>query len=161
MTELQYIEVKSKLTINKKVVITTHRSPDGDAIGSSLGLYHVLKSKGLNVSVIVPNAYPNFLKWMPAEDVVIDFENNRNEAESLIDDAELLFCLDYNAIHRAGDVQGSIEAFNGVSIVIDHHPQPDDYATYLLSDTSASSTAQLVYEFVSSLGWEDSIDDVK
>jgi phosphoesterase RecJ-like protein len=160
MTELQYIEVKSKLTINKKVVITTHRSPDGDAIGSSLGLYHVLKSKGLDVSVVVPNAYPDFLKWMPSEDVVIDFEKNRAAAESLIYAAELLFCLDYNAIHRTGDVKGSIEAFKGVSIMIDHHPQPDDYATYLLSDTSASSTAQLVYEFVSSLGWEDSIDDV-
>jgi bifunctional oligoribonuclease and PAP phosphatase NrnA len=159
MTESQYTEIKKLLIADKKVVITTHRSPDGDAIGSSLGLYHVLKAKGCDVSVIVPNAYPDFLKWMPGEDIVVDFEHQMDDAKALIKEGEILFCLDYNAIHRTGDVEESISGYKGVSVMIDHHPQPDSYATYLLSDTSASSTAQLIYEFVDCLGWKDELNE--
>lgn len=157
MTKEQYKELNTLLSAKKQIVITTHKSPDGDAIGSSLGLYHVLKSKGCEVSVVVPNGYPDFLKWMPAEDVILNYELQENEVKQWFEKSEILFCLDYNTTHRTGDVKELIEAYTGTSVMIDHHPQPDDFATYLLSDTSASSTAQLIYQFVDALGWEQLI----
>ena len=96
---------------------------------------------------------------MPGEDVIIDFEKNESQAKALMQNAELVFCLDYNAIHRVGDVKPLLEEYNGISVMIDHHPQPDNYATYLLSDTNASSTAQLIYEFVTNIGWESLINE--
>ncbi len=157
MTKEQYLELNTLLSAKKQIVITTHKSPDGDAIGSSLGLYHVLKAHGCNVSVVVPNGYPDFLKWMPAEDTILNYEVQGDEVKAVFETAEVLFCLDYNTAHRTGDVKELVESYTGISVMIDHHPQPDHFATYLLSDTSASSTAQLIYQFVDALGWEQLI----
>jgi phosphoesterase RecJ-like protein len=144
-------EVKEILQTPKKITITTHRSPDGDAMGSSLGLYHVLVQLGHDVAVVVPNDYPKFLHWMPADDIVVEFESNQTKATELVDAADLIFCLDYNALHRMKDLGDVVGATSTVKIMIDHHPQPDDFATYMLSDVSASSTCQLVYEFFEKL----------
>ena len=100
MTKAQYIELNELLSANKQIVITTHKSPDGDAIGSSLGLYHVLKAKGCNVSVVVPNGYPDFLKWMPSEEVILNYEIQEQEVSEVFQSAEILFCLDYHGAFR-------------------------------------------------------------
>ena len=158
LNETQYIELQELLREKKKVVISTHRSPDGDAIGSSLGLYHLLVQNGNEVKVVVPNEYPEFLHWMKGHDVILDYEVKQNEVKRAFEEADVLFCLDYNAPHRAGDVQELINDFSKTIVMIDHHPQPDDFATYTYSDTSASSTAELIHEFAVGMDWEERID---
>ena len=151
-------KVAELLNSPKKVVITSHRSPDGDAIGSSLGLYHVLVQLGHEVSVIVPNDYPRFLHWMPSNDKVIEYEHKKEDAASIVDKAELIFCLDYNALHRMQEFGDVVGGTSTTKIMIDHHPQPDDFADFILSDTSASSTAQLVVEFLEKLSLDHLIN---
>lgn len=148
-------QLSSLLKEPKNIVITTHRSPDGDAIGSSLGLYHVLIQLGHNVNVVVPNDYPKFLQWMPANEKVVEYDSNKELAELFVNEAQIIFCLDYNALHRMyefGDVVA--KSADNYKVMIDHHPQPDDFADFIMSDTSASSTAQLVYEFLEKFEFE-------
>lgn len=154
---MQYSEIKALLEEKKNVLITTHKSPDGDAIGSSLGLYHLLVANGNSVKVAVPNEYPEFLHWMEGHTSILDFEVKESKVKNAFDTAEVLFCLDYNAPHRAGKLEDLIKEFKGPIIMIDHHPQPDDFATYTYSETSGSSTAELIYEFACGLKWETKI----
>ncbi len=139
--------------IDKPLAIIAHRGPDGDAIGSSLGLYHVLLSLGKKVSVVMPTTYPEFLHWLPGNDEVVNYETNQEEAGLLMKEAGMVFCLDFNAPSRVEPMREILESSEAVKMMIDHHPQPEDFTTYLWSDVSASSTAQLVYEFVDSMGW--------
>lgn len=157
LTEQEIQEIKKLLESPKKIVITTHRSPDGDAIGSSLGLYHFLKAKGHDTLVIAPNKYPEFLQWLPGTDKVLKFDTDTSEANSHIENADIIFFLDFNSLYRMEDMQTVVERSDAVKILIDHHPNPDDFPDYALSDTSASSTAELLYEFIVLLGEEDSI----
>lgn len=129
-----------------------HKSPDGDAIGSSLGLYHYLIDKGHEVEVVMPNDYPVFLKWMPGNDKIVLHEGNEQNAEALINAAEVLFCLDFNTPSRAFGLEEVIQRSENVKVLIDHHPQPDDFADFMLSDTTACSTAQLVHRFAAMMG---------
>ena len=101
MSKTDFTELKALLSTPKQIAIVSHKSPDGDAIGSSLGLYHYLVSNGHKVDVIMPNDYPTFLKWMPGTDKVVFHEGNEANAESLINAAEVLFCLDFNTPSRA------------------------------------------------------------
>lgn len=150
--------VKELLSRPQKIVITTHRSPDGDAIGSSLGLYHILSRLNHEVQVITPDDYPDFLKWMKGEDTIIQHESKSDEAEELIKHATLLFCLDYNGLGRIKNLAPAVEQSTAVKIMIDHHPQPESFVDYQYSDTTASSTAQLVYEFAEMIGAANCID---
>ncbi len=141
------------------IVITSHRSPDGDAIGSSLALSHYLKSKGHQVQVIVPDSYPNFLNWLSGASDILTFEKNQEEVEKLIRNADLLFCLDYNEPSRVGDMQESVVNSNAIKVMIDHHLNPSDFCDYTISDTKSCSTAQLVYEFIEDAGDLDTINE--
>lgn len=133
----------------KKVVITTHQKPDGDAMGSSLGLYHFLVQLGHTVAVISPTNWAQFLQWMPGCDTVIDFERRKEEALHTIAEAEVLFCLDFNVLHRTKHMEPHLEAMQAVKILIDHHQQPQEEAfTYGVSDTGKSSTCEMVYDFI-------------
>ena len=132
-------------------MITAHKSPDGDAIGSSLGLYHFLKVKGHEVTVIMPDPFPKFLKWMPGAVNILCYNEATAEANQAFESADVVFSLDYNALHRVGDMADAVAQSPGVKILIDHHQQPDDYPDYLYSDTSACSTAQLIYEFAAAM----------
>src|SRR5690606_2930587 len=105
MTKQDISKIKTLLSTTKKVVIVPHKNPDGDAIGSSLGLYNYLVTLNHKVTVIAPNDYPTFLKWMPNEDAIIKYESDKAKAEVLIEQAELIFTLDFNALHRAGDME--------------------------------------------------------
>ncbi|MFY0255589.1 bifunctional oligoribonuclease/PAP phosphatase NrnA [Chitinophaga sp. 30R24] len=151
-------EIKPLLENPKKVVITMHQKPDADAMGSSLALYHYLLQKGHQVTVISPTNFPDFLKWMPGADLVIDFESSTDKALQALEGIDLLFSLDYNAFYRTKNLAPHLEKLSAVKILIDHHLEPQPGFDYGVSDTSASSTAQLVYETIYKLGDEQYIN---
>ncbi|HLU51508.1 MAG TPA: DHH family phosphoesterase [Flavobacteriaceae bacterium] len=151
MTKAEYTELK-KLIPNKNIVIVTHKNPDGDAIGSSLALYGYLKNFTEQVSVVVPNDFPEFLKWMPGADEIIIFEEKKESVSQILLQAEIIFTLDFNHYSRTGDeMQAVLSQTSCLKMMIDHHQQPDDYATYTYSDTGMSSTAQMVYNFIEAM----------
>lgn len=135
-------------TTSKNVVITTHKSPDGDAIGSTLGLYHFLVSQGLSPIVMVPDAFAHFLKWMPNSSDIVIYDQDIAKGNNIIAQANYIFCLDYNSFSRTGKMCDVLKASKAEKFLIDHHQQPDIQAGYILSDTSASSTCELIYTFI-------------
>jgi phosphoesterase RecJ-like protein len=148
-----------KLVEPKKVVITTHQKPDGDAMGSSLGLNHFLTQLGHSVTVISPTNWASFLKWMPAANKVVDFELSKEVAVKYLQEAELLFCLDFNVLHRTKHMEPVLAALSCTKILIDHHEQPQvDYFDYGISNTAKSSTAEMVYDFITESGNDDKIN---
>jgi phosphoesterase RecJ-like protein len=159
MIKGQMPDIKVLLNTPKNIVIVPHKNPDGDAMGSTLGLFHYLKSYSHNAVVIAPNDYPDFLKWLPGDDTVLKFESQQDVCKTHIDKADLIFTLDFNALHRAGSLLGDVlETSNATKLMIDHHQQPDDYATYTYSDVSMSSTCEMVYNFIEMLGDTDKIN---
>ena len=152
LSKTDFTELRELLSTPKKIAIVAHKSPDGDAIGSSLGLYHYLVWKGHEVEVVMPNDYPKFLKWMPGTSGIVIHEGNEKHAEGLINGSEVLFCLDFNTPSRAFGLEEVIQRSENVKVMIDHHPQPDGFVDYMLSDTSACSTAQLVHRFAGLMG---------
>ena len=154
----QIPDLKKLLDKPKSIVIVCHKNPDGDAVGSSLGLYHYLQKNKHNVTVIVPNDYPHFLKWMPGNDSILKYDSQTQESQTLIKNAEVIFTLDFNALHRSGDMEKSLEESQAVKIMIDHHQQPDGYATFIYSDVTMSSTCEMVYHFIDMLGDTKLID---
>jgi len=158
MTMNNIIQIKELLNSPKNIVITTHRNPDGDAMGASLGLYHFLLLKNHIVHVVTPTAYPAFLHWLPGNDEVIDHTAEKARAEELTTNADVIFCLDFNALSRTYGLNKIIEKSKAIKILIDHHPQPEDFADYTLSDVKASSTAELIFEFISRLDEQHSIN---
>ena len=158
MTKDDIYNLKQLLSIPKHIVIVPHKNPDGDAIGSSLGLYHYLKKLHHHVMVIAPNDYPNFLKWMPAEGDVLKYDSNTEKANALIEKADLIFTLDFNALNRIGDMEMPVTNSKAIKIMIDHHQQPDNYAKYIYSDVSMSSTCEMVFNLIEMLGDINIID---
>ncbi len=149
----QLSEIKKLLGYTKNIVITTHINPDGDAIGSSLALYHYLIKKGHTVNVIIPNNYPDFLSWMPESENIIIFNNdNKKKCLEIIDKADILFCLDFNDISRLDKLGKIVEKSNCIKILIDHHPEPKKYFDFIISKVDTSSTAELIYDFIIDLG---------
>lgn len=142
-------DIKEQLILAKKIVIISHYNPDGDAIGSSLALYHFYKSEGYDAKVILPNPFPDFLKWIPGSDDIIIGEKNLSEARRLLKEAEILFIVDMNAAHRTGEaLENAIIKSNAFKILIDHHINPDIECNAKLSMTKASSTCELVYRYL-------------
>ena len=158
MNKKDITRLKLLLSQPKKIVIVSHKNPDGDAIGSSLGLYHFLIKLNHEVSVIMPNDYPGFLKWMPNQDIIKDYETNKKIANELIEETDIIFTLDFNSLERAGDMEYSLNNSEAIKIMIDHHQQPSDYATFMYSDVSICSTSQMVYHFINMLGEDHLID---
>lgn len=155
---MEFQELQSILNKKAKVVIVTHKNPDGDAMGSSLGLAGILKKKGCDVAVVAPTEYPAFLNWIKGNEEVLVWGRNNKLIKKFMQKADVLFCLDFNALHRIDEVGELISESNGKKVMIDHHQQPDDFVDYMMSDTSASSTAEMVYEFIEKLGDENLID---
>lgn len=152
-------EIKPLLETPKRVVITMHQKPDADAMGSSLALYHYLKQKGHDVTVISPTNFPDFLNWMPGSQEVLDFESSQDKAMKALEGVELLFCLDFNALYRTKNMEPYLAALNCQKILIDHHLEPQPVFEYGVSDTTAASTALLVYETIHKMGEERYIND--
>ena len=140
----------------RKIVITTHQKPDPDAMGSSLGLYHFLRKLGHEVTVISPTNWALWLNWMEGSADVIDFELHKEKARLVLDQAEWLFCLDFNVLARTKNLAPLLEAFTGVRILIDHHQQPDEKSfEWGVSNTGKSSTCEMIYDFVYASGHSD------
>lgn len=158
-----YKAVKEELAKQPNILITTHRGPDGDAMGSSLALYQVLKAIGYKVSVVVPNSYADFLNWLPYTNEVIEYEGNEEQAKEFIDTAELIFCLDFNDLRRTDMMCKALEQSSGKFVMIDHHQDPSDFADIVFSEPNICSTAQLIFDFIEDMGWKEflSIDVAK
>lgn len=142
--------LKDFLSNPRSIVITTHANPDADALGSSLGLHHFLKSLGHSVHTIVPNSYPDFLLWMPGNEVVLDYEADQAKAESLLDDAELLFCLDFSGFNRVKTMAEKARAYAGKVALVDHHLNPEIVPDFNFWNDKAAATAELIYELIHS-----------
>ena len=127
--------IQELLSTPKKVVIIPHRSPDGDAMGSTLGLYHFLKQLNHEAIVIAPNEFPDFLAWLPGSEKVLIYEKDKEKIAQLILEANLVFTLDFNALHRTGEMEHVLKKVTAPILMIDHHQKPDDYAKYMFSDT--------------------------
>ncbi|WP_321425944.1 bifunctional oligoribonuclease/PAP phosphatase NrnA [uncultured Bacteroides sp.] len=141
----------------EKIVIVTHVSPDGDAMGSSLGLYHFLISQNKTVNIIVPNAFPEFLKWMPSAKNITLYDQNKESADKLIADADMICCLDFNGLKRIEEVGNAVKEAKARKVMIDHHPFPDDFCSIVMSHPEISSTSELVFRLISRLGYFDEI----
>ena len=146
-------EARRLLENSSPIVITNHVNPDGDAMGSALGLYGVLKKLDRDVKVVVPNTYPDFLKWMEGDAKVVAFDENQELAVGLVEKAGLLIHLDYNSLKRSGPMQESLTSAEANRIMIDHHQQPDNFVDVMFSDTEMSSTCELMYHVLHELGW--------
>lgn len=132
----------------RRIVITTHHKPDGDAMGSSLGMYNYLIQQGHHVKVITPTDYPDFLAWMPGNGGVIIYTDNKDISATLIAEAELIFCLDFNNLSRINEMGELVRASDAVKVMIDHHLEPEDFDDYRYWNINACATAQLVYDFI-------------
>lgn len=135
-----------------KVVILSHVSPDGDAIGSSLGLYHFLTSQDKAVHVIVPNAFPDFLKWMPGAKDIIQYNRYKDFADKLINEADVLCVLDLNVLSRLDEMKDVVEKSPARKMLVDHHLYPGDFARITISHPDISSTSELVFRLICQLG---------
>ena len=136
-----------------KIVIVTHVSPDGDALGSSLGLYHFLEGQEKNVHVIVPNAFPDFLRWMPGAKDIIRYDKYADFADQLIAEADVICCLDFNALSRIDTVAASVAKAEGRKVMIDHHLNPEPFCRVTISHPEISSTSELVFRLICRLGY--------
>lgn len=149
-TPAELLDINTLLTPENKIVILTHYNPDGDAIGSSLGLKHYLKTKGIHAEVIVPNDFPKFLKWMPESKKVIIAEYKRKLASDMIAGADVIFCLDFNSPSRIGLLGDWLVKAQGKKILIDHHQQPEQF-DFVYSDTVIPATSQMIYHFIEAM----------
>jgi phosphoesterase RecJ-like protein len=159
MTTEHIAKIQILLALPKKIVIIPHRNPDGDAMGSTLGLAHFLKKMNHEAVVIAPNEFPDFLAWLPESENVLIFEKNIENCTKIIEQSDLIFTLDFNALHRMGEIMEKIvEKCTATFIMIDHHELPGNYSTFTFSDITYGSTCEMVYDFIYQLGYEQFID---
>ena len=141
----------------QKIIITTHHKPDADALGSSLGLYNFLLQLGVASTVITPTDYGDFLKWMPGENTVINFETNETKSAEMIAEADFIFCLDFNSLKRINKMGELVGASMAKKVIIDHHLEPENFADFGLWSSEASSTCELVFLMIEQFGEVDKI----
>jgi bifunctional oligoribonuclease and PAP phosphatase NrnA len=159
MKENEIEAIKLLLKTPKKIAIIPHRNPDGDAMGSTLALFHFLKKLDHHVTVIAPNNFPDFLNWLPGSESVLIFEKDVENTTKILNEAELTFTLDFNALHRTGDLMSSVlSQLKAQFVMIDHHESPDNYAFVTYSDTKFGSTCEMVYNFISFLDKKELLD---
>ena len=149
MKNLQLKGLKDKLSEQLNVAIIGHKNPDGDAIGSTLGLKLYFDQKNIDAQVIVPNDCPDFLKWLPANDHVYNYDKEIETCDKILEQADLIFALDFNDLSRVGnDLYDKLKSLQTDFALIDHHQQPTDFAKYLFTDDQKCSTCELVYDFI-------------
>ncbi len=144
---------------SKNVVITTHQSPDGDAIGSSLALSMFLKKSGHQTQVITPDDYPEFLHWMPENDTVLQYIHYKKKCNEIVEKSDVIFCLDFNSIDRLAELATPVSKSQATKIVIDHHRNPQHFEDAIYHDIEASSTCELVYDFIEELNGLSLVDE--
>jgi phosphoesterase RecJ-like protein len=144
-------KLKELLAQPRRIVITTHHKPDGDAMGSSLGLYNYLIQQGHHTRVITPTDYPDFLAWMPGNGNVIIYTENTDLSAKLVEEADIIFCLDFNNLGRINEFGEVVRAAKALKVMIDHHLEPEDFDDYRHWDINACASAQLVYDFIANV----------
>lgn len=157
-TDVQLAEIRSQILKSNQITIVVHKSPDGDALGSSLGLKHAILSLfGKHASVVVPDAFPGSLNYLPDSGQILIFDQMKEVTTKVLEETDLLFCLDFNHPGRVGDLEGLLKetAARCTGVMIDHHQQPESFLTYIGSKTSASSTCEMIYQFCRSLGMQE------
>lgn len=151
-------EMKKAFDAAKKIVIVAHKNPDGDALGSTLGLYHVLKKISKAPVIILPNDFPTVFNWMPDSKKILIFEKQKSKSTEAINQADLICCLDFNHLDRIEEM-GQLPSFRSKTVLmLDHHPQPDDFATFRWSNVHASSTCELVFDLLQFLEVLDQVN---
>lgn len=138
----------------QKVTLVTHENPDGDAIGSAVGLGEVLKNFGHEVKIIVPNDYPEFLHWFSSDIEIVNYDRKKNRGKAILEETQLLFCLDFNEAKRTARMEKRILEFSRPKVLIDHHPYPTDFCDLMISETEYSSTAELIFDVVQKINLE-------
>jgi len=152
-------KLKTIINEGEKIVIVTHELPDGDAIGSSLGFCHYLNAfDNKSVKVIVPNNYPEFLKWMPGSNDIVICEQYPDFAKQLIHEADTMFCLDLNSAKRVGKMTSAVLASDAIKVMIDHHLDPERFCDLVISYPQMCSTSELIFRVICALGDVDLID---
>lgn len=149
ISETSITYLKKLLAEKQDVLITTHYNPDGDAIGSSLALYHFLTSQGIKSKVLIPNELPSFLQWMPGANQAVIYAETPELGNTMIHEAELIFCMDYNAINRVKLFSDELRTAKASRILIDHHIQPENEFDLLFSEINVSSTSELLFRILS------------
>ena len=140
-----------------RFVVLAHKNPDGDAVGSSLAMYLYLRSIGKEVAVVLPNAFPTFLSWMPSAADVLLYDTAKEQCDAVIEAADVIFCLDFNVLSRIGDVASLVAASPAARLLVDHHPQPSDEFDVLVSHPEACSTCELVFRVITALSGVDAL----
>ncbi|MFO8086507.1 MAG: bifunctional oligoribonuclease/PAP phosphatase NrnA [Bacteroidales bacterium] len=158
MTESEITEISEYLVKEKTICLISHANPDGDAVGSMLAFYAYLKANQLSVSAILPDAIPDFYQWLPAADELLFADQDFQLCHDKLQQCDIVFCLDFNGFKRVGDLEKSLTETGAIRVLVDHHPNPQGSFDYVLSNTEVSSTAELVYELIRSLGGEGSIN---
>ncbi|NQU84613.1 MAG: bifunctional oligoribonuclease/PAP phosphatase NrnA [Mariniphaga sp.] len=144
--------------IEKKIVIVPHHNPDGDAIGSAIGLGNLLINRGHKVVIIFPNDYPAYYNWIESKAKTVIYNSQKKIAKRELEAGDILICVDFNDISRVGNMEKSLQNFEGQKILIDHHPEPKVFCDFLISDTTYSSTSEMVFDFISILDFEKFVD---
>jgi len=154
-----YKQIEAEIQAAFYIVITAHKSADGDSIGSSLGLLHFIEKLGKKAVICHPDKAPDFLYWLDTTNILL-MEENPEEVRASIKKADLIFCLDYNAISRVGsEMQVLLEEATGNKIMIDHHLNPEEFPAITLSETTASSTSQLIVDLIEHSGHLNMLDE--
>ena len=142
----------------EKIAILTHTNPDGDAIGSSIALALALRKKGLDAQVIIPDGLPDFLRWLPGIELSTTFAYKKEKASEIVNDADLIFCLDFNDPRRLNGVEELLEASRAKKILIDHHQDPLSFTDLAITDTSRGSVGEMIYLLLTGLYSRDILD---
>lgn len=150
-------QLKSIICDNNLFVLTCHAGPDGDALGSTLGMANYLVTVGKEAVVIVPDAYPDFLAWMPGAQDVVRFDKYREKAELMIAAADVIFAMDYNALNRVDGMGELIGKSKSVKVLVDHHLQPDNFCNLNFSYPQLSSTCEVVFRLIYAMGGYDQL----
>ena len=158
-TDEKISQLKNYIQQSSQIIIVAHKSPDGDSVGSSLGLYNYLKKKGKSCTVCHPDPAPEFLNWMPGFEDILNFEEHESEVKKKFEKTDLVFCLDFNELGRLGSgMKNVVESSSAPRVMIDHHLDPANDFSLTFSETSSCSTAQLIYDCIDALGDKKMLD---
>ncbi len=145
-------ELKAWLELPRDIVILSHRNPDGDAIGSSLGLAMYLRKKFHKVQVIFPSEYPVVFEYLDHVKDILIYDLKPNESKQAVEKADTIFCLDFNGLDRIDKLGEGVQFSKAKKILIDHHLDPEPFSDYEFLDTTASSTSELIYLWIKEMG---------
>ena len=158
LSDKELFDLLRTIQQSKNIVICAHRGPDGDAVGSSLGWAEYLKNIGKNVQIILPNPFPDFYRWLPNSHLIKFYLRHEAETTRIINQADLIFCLDFNGLSRLQEMQSAVAQAKADKIIIDHHLNPDrNIATQVISFPEKCSTSELVFRLIHQLGGFDEL----